>query len=210
MTTTDNTPDLESRIIEQARQLFLEKGFTATSMSEIAAKVGINRPTLHYYFRTKERMFDAVFGDIIQQIAPRVMEVVLNDRISLNSRIHFFVDEYYNMLLQHPYLPMFVIRELNRNTDSLVKAVRTTSLNITFESIMETIRREMVNGKIRRIPLEVIFHTFYGLLLFPFITRPLIDNNIITTGKTFEQTIEQWKPYVIDQITHLLTPNIDV
>lgn len=210
MTTTDNTPDLESRIIEQARQLFLEKGFTATSMSEIAAKVGINRPTLHYYFRTKERMFDAVFGDIIQQIAPRVMEVVLNDRISLNTRIHFFVDEYYNMLLQHPYLPMFVIRELNRNTDSLVKAVRTTSLNITFESIMETIRREMVNGKIRRIPLEVIFHTFYGLLLFPFITRPLIDNNIITTGKTFEQTIEQWKPYVIDQITHLLTPNIDV
>lgn len=210
MTTTDNTPDLESRIIEQAEQLFLEKGFTATSMSEIAAKVGINRPTLHYYFRTKERMFDAVFGDIIQQIAPRVMEVVLNDRISLNTRIHFFVDEYYNMLLQHPYLPMFVIRELNRNTDSLVKAVRTTSLNITFESIMETIRREMVNGKIRRIPLEVIFHTFYGLLLFPFITRPLIDNNIITTGKTFEQTIEQWKPYVIDQITHLLTPNIDV
>ena len=60
MGATENN-ELEYQIIETAKQLFIEKGFVETSMSDIAAKVGINRPTLHYYFRTKDRMFQAVF-----------------------------------------------------------------------------------------------------------------------------------------------------
>ena len=53
MGATENN-ELEYQIIETAKQLFIEKGFVETSMSDIAAKVGINRPTLHYYFRTKD------------------------------------------------------------------------------------------------------------------------------------------------------------
>ena len=59
MATTEHS-DLEQQIIKTAQQLFIEKGFVETSMSDIAATVGINRPTLHYYFRTKDKMFKAV------------------------------------------------------------------------------------------------------------------------------------------------------
>ena len=52
----ENNENLEDRIVDVAKDVFLENGFEMTSMSDIAAKVGINRPTLHYYFRTKERM----------------------------------------------------------------------------------------------------------------------------------------------------------
>ena len=65
MATTEHS-DLEQQIIKTAQQLFIEKGFVETSMSDIAATVGINRPTLHYYFRTKDKMFKAVFGSIIE------------------------------------------------------------------------------------------------------------------------------------------------
>ena len=64
MGATENN-HLEQRIIETAQQLFIEKGFTETSMSDIAHTVGINRTTLHYYFRTKDKMFQAVFNKII-------------------------------------------------------------------------------------------------------------------------------------------------
>ena len=64
MATTEHS-DLEQQIIKTAQQLFIEKGFVETSMSDIAATVGINRPTLHYYFRTKDKMFKAVFGSIV-------------------------------------------------------------------------------------------------------------------------------------------------
>lgn len=59
MATNDN--NIENKIIETAQQLFVKNGFTDTNMSDIAAAVGINRPTLHYYFRTKDKMFQAVF-----------------------------------------------------------------------------------------------------------------------------------------------------
>ena len=53
MTESVNNENLETKIIEVAKQQFIENGFAETSMSDIAAKVGINRPGLHYYFRTK-------------------------------------------------------------------------------------------------------------------------------------------------------------
>ena len=62
---TEQTENIESRIIEAAKQEFIKKGFEQTSMSDIAAVVGINRPTLHYYFRTKDKMFQAVFASIV-------------------------------------------------------------------------------------------------------------------------------------------------
>ena len=72
MTTTNNNEDLEKKIIEAAKELFIENGFAETSMSDIAAKVGINRPALHYYFRTKDKMFQAVFGNIILSFIPKI------------------------------------------------------------------------------------------------------------------------------------------
>ena len=75
MTTTNNNEDLEKKIIEAAKELFIENGFAETSMSDIAAKVGINRPALHYYFRTKDKMFQAVFGNIILSFIPKIHEI---------------------------------------------------------------------------------------------------------------------------------------
>lgn len=58
---TENN-DMESRIVEVARETFMENGYVETSMSEIATRVGISRPALHYYFRTKDKMFQAVLA----------------------------------------------------------------------------------------------------------------------------------------------------
>ena len=76
MTTTNNNEDLEKKIIEAAKELFIENGFAETSMSDIAAKVGINRPALHYYFRTKDKMFQAVFGNIILSFIPKIHDII--------------------------------------------------------------------------------------------------------------------------------------
>ena len=68
---------MEDRILASAEQLFLERGFDGTSMSDIAAKAGINRPTLHYYFRTKDKMFRAVLSRIVLSFVPRVYDIIV-------------------------------------------------------------------------------------------------------------------------------------
>lgn len=91
MGATENN-ELEHQIIETAKQLFIEKGFAETSMSDIAARVGINRPTLHYYFRTKDRMFQAVFGSIVMTLLPKVQDIIKQD-LPFIDRINRILDD---------------------------------------------------------------------------------------------------------------------
>ena len=67
---------IEARIVEAARALFIEKGYADASMSDIAAAAGIKRSTLHYYFRTKDRLFQAIFADIVREIFPRIQVIL--------------------------------------------------------------------------------------------------------------------------------------
>ena len=86
MKTSHNSKDLEKEIIENAKQLFIEKGFAETSMSDIAARTGINRPVLHYYFRTKDKMFQAVFGSIVLSFVPQVQDIILQKDLPFRER----------------------------------------------------------------------------------------------------------------------------
>lgn len=98
MGATENN-ELEYQIIETAKQLFIEKGFVETSMSDIAAKVGINRPTLHYYFRTKDRMFQAVFGSIVMSLLPKVQEIIQQE-LPFIDRVSLILDKYITLFTE--------------------------------------------------------------------------------------------------------------
>ena len=54
-------PTMEIQILETAEKLFLEKGFASTSTTEIAREVGCNQALVHYYFRTKENLFNTIY-----------------------------------------------------------------------------------------------------------------------------------------------------
>ena len=111
---TDNNDNLEQKIIDTAREIFIEKGFTDTSMSEIAAKVGMNRPGIHYYFRTKDRMFQAVFGNIVLSFIPQIKDIIQNKEKPISQRIREIVDAYYRVFKENPYLPLFMLKDLKQ------------------------------------------------------------------------------------------------
>ena len=53
--------EMENKILEAAQELFLEKGYMATSTVDIAKKVGCNQALVHYYFRTKQNLFKQIY-----------------------------------------------------------------------------------------------------------------------------------------------------
>ena len=75
----DSSTPMEEKIVEVAKQVFLENGYEMTSMSDIATRAGINRPTLHYYFGTKERMFQAVAAPILDDFIPQVETIIMSE-----------------------------------------------------------------------------------------------------------------------------------
>ncbi len=211
MTTASNTAvvRMENRILEVACEVFMEKGFEGASMSDIAAQIGITRPALHYYYHTKDKLFQAVFLSIIEKIIPKIQNTLDDDKQPFEDRISAVVDTYMEVVKNNPQLPMFVMGEINRNAKDFFEAVRSVYVDTFLQQIGNTLTKAMDKGEIKRVPLRIIFNTFYGLLIFPFLSRGLVD---ISSGKSpeqidsdFCQMIEEWKPYMKDQIVHLLS-----
>lgn len=196
--------NLEERIIEVAKSLFMEKGYSDTSMSEIAEKVGINRPGLHYYFRTKDKMFNAVFGMIVMSVAPKFQNIILQKDLPIATRVEKVIDVYYQMLQKNPYLPLFILREMNRDINFLFNAFCSLDVANFFEGLKTSLQEEMANGKLKQVPLRIVFFTFYSALIFPFISRNLISLEMLNENETFEELLVEWKPYIVKQMVNLL------
>lgn len=201
--TTENT-DMEFRILEAAKDVFMEKGFAETSMGDIAARVGINRPSLHYYFRTKDRIFQAAFGMIIQKIVPKVEEFITAKDVPISERVASLVDVYYEIFKNNPTLPLFIVREINRDVNYIIDTIHNTPIRMTLMKIVTSLRKEMADGKLNTVPLSVLFCTFYGAMAFPFLTKNLYERMLGDEEGTFNELLEQWKPYVVRQMDNLL------
>ncbi|BDF53516.1 MULTISPECIES: TetR/AcrR family transcriptional regulator [Butyricimonas] len=204
MTESVNNENLETKIIEVAKQQFIENGFAETSMSDIAAKVGINRPGLHYYFRTKERMFQAVFGEIVLFLLPKIQDIVLQKDKPVTERVGGVIDAYFEVFSENPRLPLFVMRESNRDVNHLINTLADLRLERNFLEIARSLQDEMDSGRLKPVPLRFVFFTFYSLLIMPFVMKDLCASLFLEKGESFEEMFARWKPYIVMQMDNLL------
>lgn len=195
---------MEERILACAEKLFLERGFDGTNMSDIALSMGINRPTLHYYFRTKDKMFRAVLARIVLSFVPRVYDIVVNSEKPVAERISQVFDAYMAIFLAKPCLPLFMAREVQRDFDFLLRMLQQEQIDRYVRKIIRALEAEMDAGKLKKVPLRTLFYTFYGLMVFPFLSRRLTESLLLAEGETFEEMLEEWKRQVVDQVCVLL------
>lgn len=199
-TETNNT---EQNIIEVARRVFIEKGFSEANMSDIAARVGINRSGLHYYYRTKDRLFEAVFADIVASFVPTIHQIVLEDK-PISERISEIADVYFDVMQKNPLLPIFAMKEIQRDAAHFLDTIRKLETGQYIVKIKEKLQEEMQCGKIRQIPIEFVVYTFYGLLFAPFLSKPLTDILFLTSDESFDNILRLWKKQVVAQMNLLL------
>lgn len=204
MGSTENI-NTEQQIIAAAKQIFIEKGFAETSMSDIAARVGINRPGLHYYFRTKEKMFEAVFADIVLSFIPAIHNIILQDK-PIIERVAEMIDIYFDVFRKEPCFPMFMAREVQRDASHLFDTICKLEIGQYASKVKDTLQSEMDNGKINQAPVEFIFYTFYGLVIFPFLSKPITDIVFMNPAVDFNEKLDQWKKHIIRQMEVLLCP----
>lgn len=195
---------MEQKIIEAAKATFLKKGFKDTNMSDIAAEVGLTRPAMHYYFRTKERLFQAVFGDILMTFLPKVSGIITSDA-PLEEKTGAIADAYLAILKENPQLPMFLMKEAMRDFEGFVQMALGININQAGNNIFSAIESEMEAGKIKKVPIIEIFYTFYGLVAMPFLTMP-IASHIFGQDQIDELLNERWRTHVVRHMMLLLEP----
>jgi len=195
--------NLEQKIIETAQQLFIEKGFVETSMSDIAHAVGINRPVLHYYFRTKDKMFQAVFSNIVASIIPTIQDILMRD-VPFIERMELILDEYFNRFTENPYVVKFIFGEIQRDVNHLIDTAKELGFDNYLHTLQKYLSNEMQNGTLKPVPMHFVFFTFYGLLTYPFLSKNLVVALFLDREKDFVPMLYEWKQYVISSMKNLL------
>tara|TARA_R110002033_G_C3872907_1_gene237340 strand:- start:1286 stop:1900 length:615 start_codon:yes stop_codon:yes gene_type:complete len=188
----------EVQILEAAKNVFQSKGMDGARMQEIADKAGINKAMLHYYYRNKQLLFEAVFNNAFSLLAPQ-LNTILNDDSSIEKKIRNFTSNYISFMDKHPYLPAFVIQELNRNPEFILKMKN----NLGFPNIEKfkiQVNQEVKDGILKPISAEQLFMNIMALNVFPFVAKPLLMAFTNTDDETYNELIDKRKTEVADFI----------
>ncbi|MCX6256469.1 MAG: TetR/AcrR family transcriptional regulator [Bacteroidia bacterium] len=169
---SDSLSETELKILSAARKIFIRKGLDGARMQEIANEAGINKALVHYYFRNKQKLFEAVFTEVFRNFLPQISGV-LKSEIPLTDKIEAIVGKYIDFLQKNPYLPMFVMNEINRNPDKLANLLK--SNGIEPEDITGQIKNGLDNIELRDIKPEHLIVNILSLCIFPFAAKSMIE-----------------------------------
>lgn len=193
MVNTSATTETETRILEAAARIFRTKGRDGAKMQDIADEAGINKALLHYYFRSKDKLFEQVFRDSAAIFFSRLNEILLAD-LELFTKIRRLCDAYITMTMENPFIPIFIIGEVNRNAENFITQMFSgKGIKPEFKSLEKQIMEEMRSGRIIPIRAEELLMNILSLCIFPVIAKPLMQYNMKLSDKDFNRIMHERK-----------------
>ena len=171
-------PDTEQLILQAAEDEFLSKGFNGARTTAIAEKAGVTHAMLHYYFRTKEKLFDKVLEAKTSEMRGVMFGFIDNETVSLTERIEKSMRRHFEYLLRNPRLPLFIINELSRNDNKAQKhlQINKEAANRIMVSLQDAIDTAAKNGECRKVNAQSLLLDIISLNVFSFIGAPLLES----------------------------------
>lgn len=175
----------EEKIKEAARKVFMKKGYAATRTRDIAEEAGINLALLNYYFRSKEKLFNQVMEEKMQQFFGVLFIVISDPSTKLETKIDRIVSNYIDTLSTNPDLPLFVLSEMRSDPEHLrnILPVEKLTPQVSFIKQLQE-KRPDIN------PAHFLMNIL-GMTVFPFIARPAFGAIGILNKNDFETIIEE-------------------
>jgi AcrR family transcriptional regulator len=183
----ENNQSTEEKFKEAARIVFTRKGYAGTKTRDIAEEAGLNLALLNYYFRSKEKLFEIVMTEKIQQLFATLAPYVNDEKTSLDQKIERISEVYIDMLIKNPDLPLFVLSEIRTNPKRFGK-----NLQVDTYLLKSHFMKQLAEKKKDINPIH-FFLNFLGMLVFPFIAYPVLTNAGAVNEKAFVQMIQERK-----------------
>jgi AcrR family transcriptional regulator len=168
---TNNT---EQIILDVAEKLFIEKGYTGTKTTEIANEAGVNHALLHYYFRTKENLFNQIFEQKAVQLLG-CFAITFDKDLSFFEKIKVGIETHFELLSKSPKLPLFILREIvtdNSRKVYILKNLLPVGKEL-YKKLKVAIRNEMQKGNIRPVKTTDLLLSIVSLNVFAFVAAQI-------------------------------------
>jgi AcrR family transcriptional regulator len=198
------TVNSEEQILLSAKTIFLRDGFAVARMQDIADEAGINKALLHYYYRSKEKLFQAVFISIMKQVIEE-LGGIMQSELHLFDKIRLFFDMHISFMQKNHYVPGFIIGELNRNPQLVIDAMMQINVQNTFGGFVDQVKDAVEKGEIKSIDPRQLFINMLALSVFPFGARGMLFGILHFDETQFNSFVEERKTLCADMIIKSIT-----
>jgi TetR/AcrR family transcriptional regulator len=195
--------ETEAKIIAAARDIFIEKGLDGARMQEIADRAGINKALLHYYFRSKDKLFDAVFEETFHKIIPEFVSQINKGETAFDL-MKTFVTFYNDFFLRNPYTPQFFFHEIWQHPDKVAEFIK--SQNVRLREIIGIANAQLPKVYETEFLAQHMMANVMGMCLFPHIGRPLYQRLLFDNDeKAYNKFLAERTDFLLKMLDGLVS-----
>ena len=172
-----HSQDTETRILQAAEKEFLEKGYAGARTVSIAEAAGVTHAMLHYYYRTKDNLFEKIVSDKMHMLGNIILSAIGDEDLPLEERIRQGVERHFDFLLANRDIPRFVINELYAqpgHSEALKASVREMANNL-LNNLQRQIDENAARGKCLKTDARMLLIDIVSLNVFPFVAAPIMS-----------------------------------
>ncbi len=198
----------EQKILAAAEAEFMTKGFAGAKTMSIAEAAGVTHAMLHYYYRTKEKLFMQVYEEKVQTLANSVVEAFGQEGASFTERIAEGIRRHFDFITANPLLPRFLVLEVLGNPErvEIVKQHIGKLFVLSTKSMQTEADILAERGEICRINITDLLIDIASLNVFTFIALPAIEPFVTSENFSRENFLEHRKQENVEVIMRRLKP----
>ncbi len=198
---------MEEQILHCAEELFMEKGYSLVSTTEIAKKAGCNQALVHYYFRTKENLFQQVFQEKFTKFL-YIFTTFDDSNEDFIPKLKKKIEAHFDLLSENKKIPFFIINELILNKERrnlLVTKIYDSNIEI-YRNFDNELKREIKKGNIREINTLDLLMNIISMNIIAFITLPILESQFNFSEEEINNMLNKRKKEVTTSILNSLRP----
>lgn len=188
-------PTTEELILQAAEKEFIEKGYSGAKTTAIAEAAGVTHAMFHYYFRTKDKLFEKIVAEKMGQLKELMFAAIGNPDRPLKERIIQGVEDHFDFIAANPMLPRFLFNELYLNRDRIENA-KSSIIAMASQCIgdlQSAIDNEAAQGGCRQVDARMVLLDIISLNIFPFIVEPVLNGILAPSNENFQSLLEERK-----------------
>lgn len=197
----------EQVILEAAEAEFLEKGYGNAKMMVIAKRANVAHSMLHYYFRSKENLFQTIFLKKAQMLLP-LFEGTLDKRLPFLDTVRILMETQFNFLAQNPKLPLFLLTEIltNKKNKALLMDVLSQKIMFILSKLNGMLDEEIKKGAVRPIQFQDLIMNVISINASTFLVLPIFQDIAGENEENIENMLAERRESNVQFILAALKP----
>lgn len=196
----------ETRILQAAEKEFFEKGYAGARTASIAEAAGVTHAMLHYYFRTKDKLFEQIVAGNINMLGDIILSAIGDGNLPLEERIRQGVERHFDFIAANRDLPRFIVNEVLSRPNH-IEIMKRNALHIV-NSLLGSLQREIdeyaARGLCRKVDARMLLIDIVSLNVFPFMAAPIVYSAIGDSYSNYDEFLAMRKKENVETILNKL------